>query len=212
MSDAETADNPEFVKSDTDMPDADNPEVARPDTDKLDADDPEVAKPDEQWRAELTPAQYEVLRRAGTEPPFSGEYVYNKDSGSYRCAGCGAMLFGSDTKFESGTGWPSFTEPAIAAAVELRPDNSLFMRRTEVRCRRCGGHLGHVFDDGPRIDGGPPTQRYCINSAALRFAPRGEGETSEDDAPGGDAVLIGIRWVASRCGAHEARLTITSDL
>jgi peptide-methionine (R)-S-oxide reductase len=133
--------------------------------------EPEVAKSEQQWREELTPEQFDVLRRAGTEPPFTGQYVYNKDSGSYRCAGCGAELFSSDTKFESGTGWPSFSEPMVAQAVELRPDNSLFMRRTEVVCRRCGGHLGHVFDDGPSIAGGPPTQRYCINSAALQFAP-----------------------------------------
>jgi peptide-methionine (R)-S-oxide reductase len=132
--------------------------------------DPHTTKSEEQWRAELTPERYDVLRRAGTEPPFTGEYVYNKDSGMYRCAGCGSDLFGSDTKFDSGTGWPSFTEPAVAEAVELRADNSMFMRRTEVVCRRCGGHLGHVFDDGPS-DGGPPTQRYCINSAALDFAP-----------------------------------------
>jgi peptide-methionine (R)-S-oxide reductase len=132
---------------------------------------PAIVKSEQEWREQLTPAQYEVLRQAGTEAPFTGELVYNKDAGSYRCAACGTELFGSDTKFDSGTGWPSFTEPAVAEAVELRPDNSLFMRRTEVVCRTCGGHLGHVFDDGPGIDGGPPTQRYCINSAALSFAP-----------------------------------------
>ena len=129
--------------------------------------DSEVAKSEKEWREELTPEQYEVLRRAGTEAPFTGEYVYNKASGMYTCAGCGSDLFASDTKFESGTGWPSFTEPAVAEAVELRPDNGLFMRRTEVVCRRCGGHLGHVFDDGP----GPGGQRFCINSAELAFAP-----------------------------------------
>jgi peptide-methionine (R)-S-oxide reductase len=131
-------------------------------------DQTKVEKPDEQWRQELTPEQYEVLRKAGTEPPFTGSLLYNKGSGMYTCAGCGVGLFSSDAKFDSGTGWPSFTEPALAEAVELRKDNSFLMKRTEVRCRRCGGHLGHVFDDGP----GPNGQRFCINSAALGFDPR----------------------------------------
>jgi peptide-methionine (R)-S-oxide reductase len=135
------------------------------------SDRAKVEKSEQQWREELTPAQYDVLRKAGTEPPFSGDYVYNKAAGEYRCAACSAVLFTADTKFDSGTGWPSFTEPAVAEAVELRPDNSLFTRRTEVVCRTCGGHLGHVFDDGP----GPDGQRYCINSLALEFMPDAEG-------------------------------------
>jgi peptide-methionine (R)-S-oxide reductase len=140
------------------------------------SDVPPVDKSEEQWREQLTPEQYEILRRAGTEPPFTGEYVYNKASGMYRCAACGSDLFASDTKFESHSGWPSFTEPAVAEAVELRPDNSLLMRRTEVVCRRCGGHLGHVFDDGPA----PTGQRYCINSGALSFQPETVAEPAVD--------------------------------
>ena len=126
-------------------------------------------KTDEQWRAELDPDRYAVLRRAATEPPFSGEYVSTKENGTYHCAGCGAELFDSGTKFDSGTGWPSFTEPKVAEAVEIREDRSWGMSRTEAVCRNCGGHLGHVFDDGPRDAGG---QRWCINSCSLDFQGR----------------------------------------
>src|SRR6266498_5441079 len=136
----------------------------------------EITRSEGEWREQLTPEQYKILREAGTEPPFSGRYVFAKDDGVYRCAACGAELFASDTKFESGTGWPSYSEPAVADAVELRRDNSHGMVRTEVVCRRCGGHLGHVFDDGP----GPTGQRYCINSLSLDL-DRGA------DAPDGGA-------------------------
>jgi peptide-methionine (R)-S-oxide reductase len=129
---------------------------------------PEVEKSDEEWKSQLSPEQYKVLRRAGTEAPWSGKYVHNHDDGTYRCAGCGTVLFDSSTKFESGSGWPSFYEPAVAEAVELVPDRAHGMVRTEVRCRKCGGHLGHVFDDGPQ----PTGQRYCMNSLALEFEPK----------------------------------------
>ena len=137
---------------------------------KTEAAKPQIVKTEEDWREQLTPQQYEILRRGGTEPPFTGEYAFSKADGTYRCAACGHRLFSSEAKFESGTGWPSFTEPAIAENVELRSDRSHGMVRTEVRCRNCDSHLGHVFEDGP----GPGGQRYCINSAALDLQPVSE--------------------------------------
>ena len=124
-----------------------------------------MKKTDAEWRQSLTPEQFRILRQGGTEPPFSGELLSVKDEGAFRCAGCGAPLFSSDTKYDSGSGWPSFTQPVEGGAVAELDDSSHGMTRTEVRCARCEGHLGHVFPDGP----GPEGLRYCINSASLSF-------------------------------------------
>jgi peptide-methionine (R)-S-oxide reductase len=137
--------------------------------------DEKVIKPESEWKEQLTPTQYQILREKGTERPFTGEYVHHKADGTYTCAACGQELFRSDTKFDSGSGWPSFYDAIDKNKVELRADHGHGMERMEVLCRRCGGHLGHVFPDGPK----PTGQRYCINSASLDFTAQGKSGESK---------------------------------
>lgn len=142
-----------------------------------------ITRSDREWRELLTPEQYAVLRRGATERANSGQYAHVKAAGQYLCAGCGAQLFDSETKYESGSGWPSFTAPADPQLIEEHRDFKMIIPRTEVRCALCGGHLGHVFDDGPA----PTGQRYCINSAALRFAKAAAAATGPGDSREGEA-------------------------
>lgn len=146
--------------------------------------DPTVVRSDEDWRAVLTPEQYRIAREKGTEPPFTGKYWNTKTPGTYVCAACGAPLFASSTKYDSGSGWPSFWQPIEKDAIAYDTDDSLFMTRTEILCARCGAHLGHVFDDGPE----PTGLRYCVNSAVLHLEPETPaGDEHPPSSPGDSA-------------------------
>jgi peptide-methionine (R)-S-oxide reductase len=134
-----------------------------------------MEKTEDEWRAELTSDEFNVMRKGDTEAPFTGKYVDNHEDGMYRCKACGNVLFSSKQKFDSGTGWPSFTDPAVAENVGTRPDDTYGMHRTEVYCKKCNGHLGHVFNDGPAEAGG---KRYCINSVCLDFESEAGGKSS----------------------------------